>query len=204
MLAIRIAPLVLLVALVPQNPAISEPVALQPCEMGSRHPEAHSELEQFAFMVGNWDIKARRKLADGTWSKRFQPAYWEGRWALGGYAIADYWYDRPPTDGAAAQSGGVNLRMYHPQEGQWLNMWQHTMVPEVRTLTSEVREDGLMHMWASHPDTSDKRRMTFVVESDDFWYRVEENSQDGGKTWQEVTRLDAHRAPCPWVGPPEK
>ena len=196
--------LVLGMLLAPMAGAASE--QLLSCDMGKRNPEAPDELDQFAFIVGNWNIKARPMMPDGKWSDQHQSAYWEGRWILDGRAIMDAWYDAPPTadreDGGDAPGRGVNVRMYRPETGQWTNMWQHSGLAEVRTLMSEVRDDGLMHLWASHPDTTSVRRMHFVVESPDFWYRLEERSRDGGKTWHPVVRLDAHRAPCPWPGPP--
>lgn len=91
----------------------------------------------------------------------------------------------------------MNVRMYHPSRGQWTTMWQHSARPEVRTLTSEVRDDGLMHMWATHPDMSERRHPTFHVVSKRHWYRIESRSEDEGETWMDVVRLDAFKATCP-------
>ena len=172
--------------------------ALQPCDFGKRHPEAPKELDQFAFLIGNWEIRGRAWDQEASdWTSGYLPSYWEGRWILDGRAIADYWYDTPPKLDGPAPGRGVNVRMYRPETKQWTNMWQHSRLAEVRTLISEVRDDGRMHLWSSNPDTSDQRHMTFIVESDDHWYRLEERSNDGGKTWFPAIRLDAHRAPCP-------
>ena len=193
----------LLIVILPSAPLVHATERLLPCDFGKRHPDAPKELDQFAFLIGNWDIKPRAMTPNGEWTEIDQPAYWEGRWILDGRAIMDAWYDAPPA-GGAPPGRGINVRMYRPESGQWTNMWQHSGLAEVRTLVSEVRDDGLMHMWASHPNTTSVRRMHFVVESDDFWYRVEERSPDGGKTWRPVVRLEAHRAACPWPGPPNR
>lgn len=188
--------------------AVGAPVAaterLEPCDFGERNADAPEQLDQYAFLIGNWNIETTVRQQDGSWSDQVRRAYWEGRWILDGRAIADYWYDTPPTGEGPAPGRGVNVRMYRPEmgsSGQWTNMWQHSSLAEVRTLISEVRDDGLMHLWATHPDTSDARRMHFVAESDDFWYRVEERTFDQGANWIEVARIEARRAPCPWTPP---
>lgn len=177
---------------------------LQPCDFGQRSTDTAEELEQFAFLVGNWDIESRPRQRDGSWSEQTTRAYWEGRWILGGHAIGDYWYDTPPATASRGNppGRGVNVRMYRADTKQWTNMWQHSSLAEVRTLISEVREDGHMHMWASHPDTSDQRRMHFVVESEDRWVRIEERPLGPNGAWIPVHRLEATRASCPWR-PPE-
>ena len=184
-------------------PAVAaDPVVegLQTCDFGKRSEAAPEELEQFAFLVGNWDIENRSLQRDGSWSEQTTPSYWEGRWILGGHAIADYWYNTPPATapGEDLPGRGVNVRMYREDSGQWTNMWQHSVLAEVRTLVSEVRDDGYMHMWATHPDTSDQRRMHFVVESENRWVRIEERPLGPNGAWIKVHRIEATRAPCPW------
>lgn len=202
---LRIAFVVAGLALLSTTANASKPVVeqLQPCDFGSRSAAAPDQLDQFAFMVGNWNIDNRTRQRDGSWSEQTTPSYWEGRWILDGHAIADYWYDTPPAtaSGEDPPGRGVNVRMYRPQTEQWTNMWQHSSLAEVRTLISEVRDDGHMHMWASHPDTSDQRRMHFVVESRDRWVRIEERPLGPNGAWVQVHRIEATRAPCPWQPP---
>ena len=183
---------------------LASPEPLQPCVFGERAPQAPAELDQFNFLIGNWDIETISRNQDGTWNESGQAAYWEGRWILGGTAISDYWYNSPPTGEGDPPGRGMNVRFFRRDlgpKGQWLNMWQHSRLSEVRTLLSEVRNDGLMHMWATSPDTSNQRRMHFVVEPDEAWRRVEERSFDGGESWVEVARIHATRASCPWQPP---
>lgn len=183
-----------------QGHAASKGHPLASCDIGQRSPDAPKELDQYAFLIGNFDIKDIRRNRDGSWKESPSASYWEGRWILQGHAVADYWYDTPPVAGTVP-GRGVNVRMYRPESKLWTNMWQHSRLAEVRTLISEVRDDGLMHMWASHPDTSDRRRMRFEIKSPDEWVRIEEQSRDEGKTWFEVDKLQATRAPCPWLPP---
>jgi hypothetical protein len=54
------------------------------------HPDAPPELQQYAFIVGDWDCTTRFMKPDGSGFVEGK-ARWSGYWILGGTAIQDVW-----------------------------------------------------------------------------------------------------------------
>lgn len=76
---------------------------------GRPHPDAPPELEQFAFMIGEFDCIDEIRQADGS-IMRFA-AIWNARYFLNGFGIQDeYWTPRFFTS---------NLRIFDPAAGKW-------------------------------------------------------------------------------------
>ncbi len=76
---------------------------------GRPHPEAPSELAQFAFMIGEFDCVDEIRQQDGS-KLRFR-AIWNARYFLNGYGIQDeYWTPRFFTS---------NIRIYDPDADKW-------------------------------------------------------------------------------------
>jgi hypothetical protein len=76
---------------------------------GRPHPDAPAELEQFAFMVGEFDCVDEMRQKDGSFL-RFR-AIWNARYFLNGFGIQDeYWTPRFFTS---------NIRIYDPKSKQW-------------------------------------------------------------------------------------
>jgi hypothetical protein len=145
------------------------------CTPGQPHPDAPAELSQFSFLLGRFDIKGRSwDQNTGDWSQGHSVAYWEGEYIMDGFAIADYWYNTPPDSAGPTPGRGVNIRMYYPDEGMWKMGWMHSNRPEVRTLEAEIH-DGVMWMYQmTDPETRlARRRVSFHVEDEDHWYRVD-------------------------------
>ncbi len=170
---------------------------LASCEMGAAHPDAPPETRQFEFLVGNWTVRMRRADEGGEWSEQAREAYWEGRYILGGFAIADYWYDAPPDGEGPAPGRGVNVRMYDPEQGLWEMTWQHTDLSGVRRLRARKEGDRVV-MWQLNEDGSrfEARRTAFHDISENSWKRTDWFSQDGGATWRKALLLEATRVPC--------
>lgn len=67
-------------------------IAPPSCDYGTIHPDAPPEAAQFDFLIGDYPIAVER-WAEGAWQPippgTYGPARWNGRWALGGMAIAD-------------------------------------------------------------------------------------------------------------------
>lgn len=77
---------------------------------GRPNPEAPPEIEQFHFMVGQFDCIDRIRQPDGTW--REFPAVWNASYFLNGMGIQDqYWGDTFATS---------NIRIFDPERGVWL------------------------------------------------------------------------------------
>jgi hypothetical protein len=76
---------------------------------GRPHPEAPAELQQFAFMIGEFDCVDELRQRDGS-RVRFR-AIWNARYFLNGMGIQDeYWTPRFYTS---------NIRIYDPDTDQW-------------------------------------------------------------------------------------
>ena len=76
---------------------------------GRPHPDAPAELDQFAFMVGEFDCVDELRQRDGS-RLRFS-AIWNAHYFLNGFGIQDeYW---TPTFYTS------NIRIYDPDSGQW-------------------------------------------------------------------------------------
>lgn len=76
---------------------------------GRPHPDAPKELEQFAFMVGEFDCIDEIRQPDGS-MLRFR-AIWNARYFLNGHGIQDeYW---TPTFYTS------NIRIYDPKTKRW-------------------------------------------------------------------------------------
>lgn len=165
------------------------------CVPGGPHPDAPAELSQFQFLIGQFDVRGSQWTGDG-WSAPGAPSYWEGEYILGGFAIADYYYNQPPENGAPGR--GINVRVFDPASKIWTMSWIHTSNPtSVRLLEAEV-VDGLMWMYQMEdPETRfPGRKVSFHVVDEDHWYRIDEFSDDDGVSWRKTLRLEATRRAC--------
>lgn len=112
------------------------------CEPGEPAPGMPPGFEQFAFIVGDFDVVYRQRTDDG-WSEPLGRAHWNGRYTLDGRAIMDWWYEE-----GAEGPAGVNLRMFDPDERVWKTAWHYTGNYEVRELRQRVwEEDGRLQLW---------------------------------------------------------
>jgi hypothetical protein len=76
---------------------------------GERNPNAPSELNAFAFLVGKWEGAGKAKLPDGKVAEF--AVSWIGRYILDGMAIADEFHSLAP-DGSPYL--GISFRQYDP------------------------------------------------------------------------------------------
>lgn len=167
------------------------------CEMGEPHADAPPEISDFDFLIGNWQIDIVRPGAEGEWGPKVAEAYWEGRYAMGGFAVVDAWYDQVPWKTDATVGRGINTRMYDTQNQVWQMAWQHTALDHVRLL--QARRDGdEVEMWQLNPDGSrfEARRTRFHDISENSWVRTDQLTRDG-ETWGNALRLEATRLGCP-------
>ncbi|WP_370179960.1 hypothetical protein [Alteriqipengyuania sp.] len=181
--------------------AIASPVAAQEadiappgCDYGSPHPDAPEELAQFDFLIGDYAITAHA-WRNGAWTPpRPGPApRWNGRYILGGMAIADEWYD--PDPGLDPDGGrGVNIRMWDPEDGEWDMMWIATGGRQVQDLRAGM-VDGKLTMRQVYPERANFRA-TFERLGPDSWQRITYAKDEAGE-WQPTFKLVATRIPCP-------
>ena len=105
----------LLALLTPQTPdanpvdaiEIYDPSPAHP--FGRPHPNAPPELQQFAFMLGEFDCVDELRQLDGSWRKT--DAIWNAHYFLNGHGIQDvYWNDTFAT---------TNIRLFDKGRGKW-------------------------------------------------------------------------------------
>ena len=174
--------------------AAETPSPLLPsCDYGSPHPDAPPELEQFAFLAGDYSITSHVMTPTGWSPPRPGPqARWNGHYSMGGMMITDEWFD--PDPGFQADSPrGINVRMYDRDSSEWKMMWVATAGAQVLDLRAGMR-DGKLTMWQVYP-TEIELVADFTVEDEDHWYRVSYIQDDTG-AWQPQFKLRATRIPC--------
>lgn len=170
------------------------PIAAPGCEYGQPHPNAPAELEQFAFLIGDYTIQFHA-WNNGSWTPP-QPgrfARWNGRYGLGGMAIYDEWIDPDPAIDPAA-GRGVNVRFYDGASEEWKMMWIHTQGAQVQDLRAEMR-DGTLTMWQVYPERPNFLA-TFETVDDNNWHRISYIPDEAGE-WVPQFKIAATRVPCP-------
>ena len=172
----------------------SEPQSMAPkCDYGAPHPDAPAELEQFAFLIGDFEITSHIMLPTGWSPPRPGPcARWNGWYSMGGMMITDEWYDPDPGLDPTSPRG-VNVRMFDPASDEWKMMWVATGGAQVQDLRAGIR-DGKLTMWRVYP-TEVELVADFTVEDEDHWYRVSYVQNDEGE-WTPQFKLRASRIAC--------
>lgn len=174
----------------------SAQIAPPSCDYGSPHPDAPEELAQFDFLIGDFAITVFRWV-EGQWQEvpfsQYGPARWNGRYALGGMAIADEWYDRDPGLDPAAPRG-INIRMWDDEAQEWDMTWLYTGNHQGTDLRARI-EDGRLTMWQVYPERPDFRAY-FERYSPDSWARIA-LAPDAEGNWHKTIKLQATRIACP-------
>lgn len=167
---------------------------------GSRHPDAPAELEQLGRLAGVWIARQEVRRRDGAWVEG-GPALWVWRYALGGFAVQDLWYQA--ADRLPAYLGELGrdyllsgFRSYDPEAERWHVAWTANglgRTPGLDFGTMEGRREGERLVLRSPGDGENPQRIVFSEISDDGFLWESEFSQDGGKTWIVVMRVRAER-----------
>ena len=164
-------------AMVAANPAVTPST----CDFGERHPDAAEELTQYEFLVGNHEVQAYRYDPENkNWGQGYLTTRWNGWWALGGFAIADEWFDVQFPGQPETLGRGINLRMWDGEKSQWSNMWMHTNTAQTTELISTVEDDGKMVMYQVYPEAPTKTRVEFETHDDGSWTRIAYNEAEDG------------------------
>lgn len=145
-----------------------------------RPPCLRAELEQIAFLEGNWDVRSRRRVR--STEERWQEASAQATWTpiLAGCALQEHWSGT--VDGKPLE--WIQLIAYDHRGEQWQQVqldWAHGNV-----ITSEghVNEDRLIF---SVPHMRKGKllidRTTIAPAGTDHIEWTVETSHDGGRTW---------------------
>ena len=170
------------------------PTAPVTCNYGAPNPEAPKELSQFAFLIGDYRVHLHA-YRNGAWTPP-QPgvtARWNGRYGLNGLVIEDEWFHPDPAQQEKA-GGGINVRMYDDEAGEWKMMWVATAGKQVQDLRAEMR-DGVLTMWQVYPERPNFQA-TFHIDDADNWHRISYIPDEKGG-WLPQFKLAATRLPCP-------
>jgi hypothetical protein len=185
----------LLAASCPAGSALAQELAAATCDYGARSPDAPAELAQFDFLIGDYTVSAHGWDEEaGQWTppRSGAPARWNGRWVLGGTAIADEWFDRDPGMVPDA-SRGINVRMWDSEAGEFDMMWVADSNHQVQDLRARMI-DGVLTMWQVYPERP-AFRAYFNRFGDGSWERIS-LVPDGEGGWRKQFRLHATPIPC--------
>ena len=170
-------------------------------DIGARSPAAPEQLDQFEFLIGCFRIDAQRYHQESNDFGPTAPTYWNGRWALGGWAIYDEWFNvqipGQPTD----LGRGANLRMINPETGIWTMVWVHTNNRPGQDLRAQLRDEGMV-MWQVHPHRDPDWKAVFEIIDADHWTRTEYVRDHGADVWTPTGRLNATQVACSEVSVP--
>ena len=178
-----------LILLLAGSPARTNEAA---CDFGAAHDDAPPELSQFAFLIGDHEIKLYARQGSGWTPPRPVDAAWNGRYGLDGLAIYDEWLD--PGWGQNPGGSGVNVRAYDAANSVWKMMWISTAGYQVQDLRAEMR-DGVLTMWQVYPERLGWKA-EFRETGATSWERVEYQQDETTGTWVPRFRLEALRQPC--------
>lgn len=176
---------------------------------GRLHPEAPPETEQYGRLAGVWYTE-NKALHQGTWYCCWH-AVWAWKYVIDGFAVQDYWFqlekDLPPVTPLGRNSSLTQLRVFQPDSGTWSVSFVNNRAGAggpVRGSFLSREEEGTMVMWPPKPDDpgAPLRRIVFYDISRDHWRWRFERSEDGGRSWQVRTRIEAYRIPVSPRPPP--
>lgn len=178
-------------------------------EFGKPNRNAPAALSRFAFLIGDWRLEARVKVAEGEW-QTFQGT-WLGRFILDGYAIADE-YRMTDSSGKLIVLG-VNLRTYDATKRTWNMKWLNALTGTWVDLGPEelggVRFDGRSIIYTLKEPVADAERLRTMgfqnagtahaytratytnISEKHFTWRGEKS--DDGKTWSEFMVVEVYR-----------
>lgn len=183
----------LLAVLLPQAPEVSSTVAVSdvanPVDgieiydpspahpFGRPHPNAPPELQQFAFMLGEFDCVDSLRRPDGSWHQT--AAIWNAHYFLNGHGIQDvYWNDTFATS---------NIRLFDVSRGKWFVNFFKMPANSVGTgVWVGAQEEGQggrsMVMWSGSEDRANGSRLTFFNIGNEGFEWVSESVRNGVAT----------------------
>jgi hypothetical protein len=141
-------------------------------EATAANPAAPSEVNQYAFMLGDW---TGRRLDNGTTIR------WHGTYILDGWAVRTDWENRY-ANGTVQR--GTMIRTFDPQRDQWRIAETYSLHPRLDVFTGRSYGDSLIQsaIPAGQEDRRRARRVYFNIRPAAFEDRVEV-SFDGGQNW---------------------
>jgi hypothetical protein len=153
-----------------------------------------SDDQQFAFLIGDWDVKATKFSAGGAVLLQYK-AIWSAKYLNEGRMVLDDFKALAP-DGRPISSF-VTLRTYCEQTRRWEMAGLAAMQPAASLEWYGAWAGNEMHINAAGVDPSGQQVKTRIRFSDitpDRFHWESESSFDGGKTWVRTASLVATRS----------
>ncbi len=155
------------------------PILYQPTidsPIGAPNPKGPKELEQYAFLIGDWDAQITWIPANGE--PVTYAAKWHNVWAINGMAIVQEWRGPYLT--------GQELRFYNPRAGHWVGSNVYPGNGRIKAVTAVRTEDTMV---VKIEPSKNKRgpfinRETYFNIAENAFEMKSEQSYDDGKTWE--------------------
>ncbi|MEO1087024.1 MAG: hypothetical protein AAFY88_22540 [Acidobacteriota bacterium] len=164
-------------------------------DLGTPHPEAAPELEQFAFLIGHWTCDV--DFIGGDWKTRHQStAEWSAYYIQDGRAIMDDF-----RGGFGENYLATTIRVYDRLEKGWRGYWIDGQSGRWSRPLQGRPTDGGMLLETSMAVRSPEGDVLEVglhyefhdIQADRFRWS-QHSSLDGGETWRrETTRMSCVR-----------
>ena len=153
------------------------PILYQPdpdSPIGERNPKGAIELDQFAFLIGDWDAKITWQPPGGK--PTTYNAVWHNHWIIDGVAVMQEWRGPYMT--------GTEIRYFNAKTKQWTGRnlyvggdWKRTVAewkdPEM--IVTILDAEGKSGKFLNRETYFDIKKDSFQMKSD--------RSYDDGKTW---------------------
>lgn len=175
-----------------------------PGGLGAQHPDAPPETSQFGQLVGIWRADQEILTRNGEWAA--QPsAIWIWKYILGGYATQDLWYQNKANLPAYLGISGrdyllTGIRVFDPGKNRWQIGWASNAAGKTPGNTAGSFDAQMVNgelIMSGPPIKAEQgevlQRVIFSEFSSDRFKWRSEFSQDGGRTWVAVMRLNAVR-----------
>ena len=157
--------------------AQAPPILYQPdpdSPIGKRNPRGAQELDQFGFLIGDWDVSITWEPPGGkptTYNAR-----WHNHWIIDGAAVMQEWRGPYLT--------GTEIRYFNQKTGKWTGRNLY-VGGEWKETVAEWKDPEMIVTILDAEDKSGKflnRETYYEIKADSFKMKSE-RSYDDGKTW---------------------
>ncbi len=164
-------------------------------QAGEMAAGAPPELRHWGQLVGQWSTTEESLKQDGSGWQPSKGADWNFMWAFNGWGIQDN-YTSPPLsqalDDESKRQRGINLRIFNPEEKQWVMTWLTTASKKPQSFVASSTTDELVMLTETKDARGNYNRITFFDISDTKFEWKLEWSQDQ-ESWLEVYRIHGVR-----------
>ena len=162
---------------------------------GPRNPEAPEGVDQYGQFAGSWTCTPASRQEDGSFKELEARPTWVWHYALNGSAVQDIWIPDPERS-PPGSAMGTNLRVYDPENDEWVMVWTTETLPGFQTFTAKMI-DGEIVMNGdieTGPFPPHMARITFHnISRAHFDWKYEASAPGDGENWQLHSTLSCDR-----------